>query len=73
MSQKLNVRAVEEKAKIITAKQSAQEAKVFSDLENKLREAMGSKIKIQPSKKGGKIIIDYYSDEELERIVNLFD
>ena len=73
VSQKLNVRAVEEKAKIITAKQSAQEAKVFSDLENKLREAMGSKIKIQPSKKGGKIIIDYYSDEELERIVNLFD
>jgi len=73
VSQKLNVRSVEEKAKVITTKQSTEVSKTFSDLESKLRDAIGSKIKIQPSKKGGKIIIEYYGEEELERIINLFD
>ncbi|MCP9449828.1 MAG: ParB/RepB/Spo0J family partition protein [Nitrospira sp.] len=39
------------------------------DLESKLQKKLGTKVMIQPRGKGGKIIIRYFSPEELEGIV----
>ncbi|GBD93054.1 chromosome-partitioning protein Spo0J [bacterium BMS3Abin05] len=39
--------------------------------EEKLREVLATKVKIYPQKKGGKIEIEYYSKEELERILEI--
>ena len=48
---------------------------VYETLEEKLKGIMGTKVAIQRNKKNhkGKIEIEYYSQEELERIVELFE
>ena len=38
-----------------------------------LERKLGTKVEITPSKKGGKVLIKYYSDDDLERIRTLFD
>jgi len=42
------------------------------DIEEKLRNILGSNVKILNGKKKGKIEIEYYSDEELNDIVSMF-
>jgi ParB family transcriptional regulator, chromosome partitioning protein len=37
-----------------------------SALEDELRRSLGTKVSIAPSKRGGKIVIEYYSDEEFQ-------
>lgn len=47
---------------------------VYSKISDKLKELMGTKVSINHKKGGkGKIEIEYYSTEELERILELFD
>ena len=41
-------------------------------LEMELERKLGTKVEIAPSKKGGKVIIKYYSDDDLERIRKFF-
>ena len=38
-------------------------------VEERLRKSLGTKVSITPKAKGGKIVIEYYSGEELERIL----
>ena len=38
-------------------------------VEEKLRKSLGTKVSIAAKSKGGKIVIEYYSDEELDRIL----
>lgn len=46
---------------------------IYRDLEEKIRNIIGTKVSIHKKQKNsGKIEIEYYSDEELERIVELF-
>jgi len=40
-------------------------------VEEDLQEALGTKVKIQHGKKRGKLLIEYYSPSDLERIVNI--
>ena len=43
---------------------------IYRDLEEQLRKSIGTQVSIQPIKgKKGKIEIEYYSDEDLERII----
>lgn len=44
-------------------------------LSDRLRRAVGTKVHIRPSGsgKGGRVELEYYSDEDLERIVDFFD
>lgn len=37
-------------------------------VENELREALGTKVRLARSRRGGRIVIEYYSDEELGRL-----
>ena len=47
---------------------------IYRDLEEKLKQILGTKVEIKKkAKKGGKIEIEYYSIEELERIVELLE
>jgi len=41
----------------------------YKAAEERLRKSLGTKVSIAPSAKGGKIIIEYYSGEELDRIL----
>lgn len=41
------------------------------NIEMEAERKFGSKVQILPGKKGGKVIISYYSDEDLERILGL--
>jgi ParB family chromosome partitioning protein len=41
----------------------------YKAVEERLRKSLGTKVSIAPKAKGGKIVIEYYSGEELERIL----
>jgi ParB family chromosome partitioning protein len=44
---------------------------VIDDLQERLQQHLGTHVKIQHSEKGGRIEIDYYGNEDLERIISL--
>ncbi len=49
-------------------------SRALEDLQNQLIKRLSTKVSIKENKKeGGKLIIDYYSDEDLIRIVNLIE
>ena len=43
------------------------------DFGNKLQQALATKVQIKGSERKGKIMIEYYSKEDLNRIYNLFN
>ena len=47
----------------------ARPAAEYKAVEERLRKALGTKVSIAPKAKGGKIVIEYYSGEELDRIL----
>ena len=76
--EKLSVRETEKLIKELKNPKKEKEKKVvendfiYKDLEEKMKTVMGTKDHVYPKKKGkGKIEIEYYSDEELERIFEL--
>ena len=44
---------------------------VTADLEDRLRTRLGTKVEIRSKKQGGELILRYYADEELTRIVDV--
>ncbi len=84
VSEKLNVREVEKLVKALgkpkknTKEKEAEEEKdlsfIFRDLEERMKQAMGTKVVINKRDRNkGKIEIEYYSKAELERIVELIE
>ena len=79
--EKLSVRETEKLVKqLLNPKQPVQKAinspeeAVYQQLEEKLKGIVGTKVSIQRSKGNkGKIEIEYYSQDELERIIELFE
>jgi ParB family chromosome partitioning protein len=43
----------------------------IKDLEKQLESRLGTKVDINPQKKGGKLVVTYYTDDDLDRIQNL--
>ncbi|MGB4503573.1 MAG: chromosome partitioning protein ParB, partial [Syntrophaceticus sp.] len=43
----------------------------LTDAEDRLRRLLGTKVKIKKGRKGGKIEIDFYSGDELDRLLEL--
>lgn len=75
---KLSVRETEKLIKELKNPKKEKEKKViehdfiYKDLEERMKTVMGTKVHVNPKTKGkGKIEIEYYSDEELERIFEL--
>ena len=84
VSEKLSVREVEKLVKALgkpkknTKEKEAEEEKdlsfIFRDLEERMKQAMGTKVVINKRDRNkGKIEIEYYSKAELERIVELIE
>ena len=81
----LNVREAEERSKIAKeevinkTKPKKKETSgklniIYKDIENRLKEALGTKVTFKPvTKSKGKIIIEYFSSEELDRILEMLE
>jgi len=75
----LSVRAAEALVKASTELQKKKNNNIsktspqVQELENRLIEVFGTKVKLKPSKKGGAIEISYFSDDDLERILDLIN
>lgn len=76
--EKLSVREVEkivkdiQKGKTEKKKETVVQDFIYTDLEEKMKEAVGSKVSIHQKAKGkGKIEIEYYSRDDLERIIDI--
>lgn len=74
---RLNVREAEEVARKLKSSGSdhqpvkaRQIRSEYSALTNNLGKVLGTKVSIRKTAKGGKLMIEYYSDEELNRITN---
>lgn len=72
-----NMAKVEKETTTAKKKSSAKKGKleiICKDLENKLKNVLGTKVTLNPTTKSkGKIIIEYYSSEELERILDILN
>ena len=80
VEKKLSVREVEKRSQEQTVQKkkkkllSGQLSSIFKDLEEKMRETLGTKVKIIPKNENkGKLEIEYYSQEDLERIYVLLE
>ncbi len=69
----VTVRQAEEAARRDSAKRPPERKKSVevADLENRLREALRTKVELHRGRKGGRVVIHFYSDEELEGIFQL--
>ena len=73
IAQDLSVRQTEEFVRRIREPRATQQASVIRDadaerVEEDLRRALGTKVSLARSRRGGRIVIEYYSDEELGRL-----
>ncbi|MFZ6029188.1 MAG: ParB/RepB/Spo0J family partition protein [Chloroflexota bacterium] len=71
----LSVRQTEELVRRMSgekrpSKPRSQPAPEVTDLEARLRASLGTKVNLKRSRKGGTVVIHYYSDEELDALVN---
>ena len=72
-TEKLVKNLVSPAKKIKTERNTAEDA-IYESLEEKMKGIMGTKVSIQQKKNNkGKIEIEYYSRDELERIIDLFE
>ena len=78
--EKLSVREVEKLVKKLQQEKTETEKKkensihdiIYTDLEEKMKAVMGTKVSIRQNAKGkGRIEIEYYSREDLERIIDI--
>jgi len=73
----LNVRDTEKLVKSFLEGNKKKPKKVldehYLEIEEKLKNIFGTKVKLLANKKRGKILIEYYSNEELERILEMVD
>ncbi|NLB51453.1 MAG: ParB/RepB/Spo0J family partition protein [Syntrophomonadaceae bacterium] len=73
INEKKSVRQIEKSIKFFNVNEVEKNKAVeLSEIETKLQKYLGTKAEIIPRKRGGKIEISYYNEEELERILELF-
>lgn len=80
VDQSLNVRATEIQVNLL--KQKSEEPKrskktnkdiFIRNLQIELERKLGTKVEIATNQKGGKVVIKYYSNDDLERIIKMFN
>ena len=75
LKQDLTVRQTEELVRKLTGEKTSQPGGIktpdplINELEDRLASRLGTKVSIHHGKKGGSVVIHYYSDEELNAIV----
>ncbi len=78
IDESLNVRQTEKLIKKINGKKPATQRKdkkdiYIKEIEDKLKDILGTKVSINKSRKKGKIEIEYYSEDDLQRILDIFN
>lgn len=81
LNEKMSVREVEKLVRLLNKPQKPAKEKekddigfLYKDLEERMKQAIGTKVTInRRDKNKGKVEIEYYSQEELERIVELLE
>lgn len=74
INKKVNVRQAEDmarKAKKTKARPAAKKDPFILDIEEELMRSLGTKVYLTTKKKGGKIEIEFYNNEDLERILEI--
>lgn len=87
VSGKLSVRQAEEMAKAYNEEETVKNqvnlpnqekgkntrrlSPIFRDVEDRIRHVLGTKVKVFPGEKGGRLEIDFYSDDDLTRIMDV--
>ncbi len=77
LKEDLNVRQTEELVRRLSGERRSSRSRPkksadLSDIEEKLRQALGTRVTLSTSARGGRIVIHYYSDEELNALVERF-
>ncbi len=70
----MNVREAEEKAKSARSKKSVRKSQKdvhISEVEGRLMDALGTKVSLSQGRKAGKIEIEFYGNDDLERLIDL--
>jgi ParB family chromosome partitioning protein len=57
--------------RVTRTRKPARRAGAYTDLEEKLQRRMGTRVSIVPGRRGGKIVLDYFTSEDLDRLVEL--
>ena len=77
IKKELNVRDTELLVKRLTKQKTLRKKETtdveYGAIEERFREVFGTKVKIMNNKKNGKILIEYYSMDELDRIITLVE
>jgi ParB family chromosome partitioning protein len=50
----------------------SQKATALADLETRLQQRFGTRVSISPGRRGGRVEFEYFSDEDLERLLELW-
>jgi len=73
LKRSLNVRQTEELVQRLTGHRrhptTARRSPEESEVENQLRQALGTKVTLRQGRKGGSLVIHFYSEEELEALL----
>lgn len=68
------VRSLDKKSETVSKKTESKKTNPFlEDFSKRLRSHLSTKVNIKPKGQGGEIRIEYYSEEDLERLMQLFD
>ncbi|MBO6792441.1 MAG: ParB/RepB/Spo0J family partition protein [Balneolaceae bacterium] len=81
INEEWTVRQVEDAVRAVNAPEKKKKASskkppsnpFYDEISNRLRNTLSTKVNVKPKAKGGEISIEYYSEEDLERILNIFD
>lgn len=77
IKKELSVRETELLVKQLSVQKKPKKAKVedveYQAIEERFREVFGTRVRIMNNKKNGKILIEYYSPDELDRIINIVE
>jgi ParB family chromosome partitioning protein len=77
LDKELNVRQTEELVRRLSGEKPPKKPKTqpspeVKEIEERLRSSLGTRVRLKHGKKGGTITIHYYSDEELEDLIQRF-
>ena len=67
------VKSFDKKKEQATRKEKEESNPFLDDISKRLRSTLSTKVKIKTKAKGGEIRIEYYSDDDLERLIQIFD
>ncbi len=59
--------------KIVNSKQTSRKSPYVQKIEENLRDVFGTKVSVRSKKEGGSIDIEYYSPEDLNRLLEIFE